>query len=312
MTDSELISLLWKYGHFRNPENDGSASFGVNETDLAALTVDDAAVKEAVQSYQRFQRPVLDGLSAMHHGRRSIADGSVGPATRDLLELPRCDVPDFVLSDEAIGSGRWGQCALDQFPSNNAVRVHWDTSRIPAFLSPVFDNEVWPNVVAHYGEIGMGLVRVENKPDANIACRFTVPQQESGNLRGNWIGLAIVGWSGIKCSEQIWALFDLNYRPANVVREWTTLVDHEIGHNMGLNHSSGGIMNPSIIRGLNGWVGDPSESILNQWFGGNPVEKPTPEPGPGPTPPGTGYYPDLLVVDESTGDKYRLFKQASV
>lgn len=314
MQDQEVIRLLWQYGHFRNPSYAAGPSAGVKESDLGMLTLNDAAVKEALRSYQHFQKPVLDELSAGIHGRRAIVDGEFGPATDQLLQMPRCGAADFVLTEEALGSGRWGQCAIDEYPDNHAVVVSWDTSKMPAFLQPVFA-QVWTNVVAAYAEIGIAFVRRDGDAKANLTCRFTVPQQEGGGRGGNWIGLAIVGWSGIRCSDSIWALFDLNYRPQNVLSEWTTLVKHELGHNMGLQHSSGGVMNPSIVRGLPvSWRGDPSESLLKRWFGGEPVvPKQPPVPGPTPVPPtGGGRIKDLLVIDETTGKKYRLFEQASV
>jgi hypothetical protein len=55
---------------------------------------------------------------------------------------------------------------------------------------------------------------------------------------------------------------------------------HELGHNAGLDHSRGGVMNPSIVSGLApSWAGDPSEPILNRYYGGEPIEQP-PVPGP--------------------------------
>lgn len=59
---------------------------------------------------------------------------------------------------------------------------------------------------------------------------------------------------------------------------------------MGMSHSRGGIMNPSITSGVftkSAWRGDPSESILKRWFGGVPVDLGgNPDPTPEPTPPG--------------------------
>lgn len=297
MQDREVIDLLWKYGHFRNPAYENGPSRSVSEDDLATLTLGDAAVKEALKSYQHFQKPVLDDLSSAIHGRRAIADGDPGPATEMLLQMPRCGAADYALTDEALGSGRWGQCAIDQYPDNHALVVSWDLSRIPAFLKPVFE-QVWRNVVTAYAEIGIAFIRRDGDPKAHISASFTVPQQEGGGRGGNWIGLAIVGWSGIRCSDQIWAMFDLNYQPQNIVSEWTTLVKHELGHNMGLQHSSGGVMNPSIIRGLPiSWKGDPSHSTLARWFGGEPVIlKDGPVPPPVPPTQGDGRIPDFEIT----------------
>lgn len=309
MTDQELIETLWRYGHFVNPDYANGPSRAVAEADLPNLTLNDAAVQEAVRSYQHFQRPVFDELAIAHHGRRGIADGEVGDATRELLEIPRCGQPDFVLTEEAIGSGRWGQCKLDQYPNNNAITIAWDTSRMPSFVQPVFD-QVWHNVFTAYAELGLALVREDGNGQANIRCRFTDPQRESGNLRGNWIGLAIVAWNGIRCSDSNWALFDEGYQPRNVVNEWTTLVKHEIGHGCGLQHSSGGVMNPSIVNGLPvSWRGDPSWSTLARWYGGEPIEN-QPQPPPPVPPTGNGYIPDLEIIYQ--GKPYRAFPKAGV
>lgn len=309
MTDQETIELLWKYGHFRNPEY--TLSHGVKEADLPGLAIDDPRVREAVRSYQHFRQQELDEFSIARHGRRSVADGEVGPATRDLLDVPRCGAPDFVLdeTDEALGSGRWGQCVPDDFPNNHAITIAWDTSRLPSFLQGSFD-QVWHNTYQSYAEVGLALKREDGNGQANIRCRFTVPQSESGNLRGNWIGLAIVAWSGIQCSQSNWALFSERYQPRNVVSEWTSLVKHEIGHGVGLPHSRGGVMNPSIVNGLPvSWRGDPSWSTLARWYGGEPIE--TDQQPPPPVPPtGDGYIPDLEIIYQ--GKPYRAFPKAGV
>lgn len=309
MNDRDLIETLWKYGHFINPAYAGGPSHGVTEADLPKLKLSDPAVQEAVRSYQNFQKPTLDALSAVINGRRAIADGAVGPATRELLEIPRCGAPDFALTEEAIGTGRWGQCKIDLYPQNNAITVAFDVSKMPAFLKAVFE-QVWANVFAAYAELGLALVREDGNANANIRCRFTVPTQESGNMAGNWIGLAIVAWNGIQCSESNWALFDLGYQPQNVVSEWTTLIKHELGHGVGLQHSSGGVMNPSIVRGLPvSWKGDTSYSTLAKWYGGEPIAT-GPQPPPPVPPTNSGYIPDLEIIYK--GKSYRAFPKAGV
>jgi hypothetical protein len=65
------------------------------------------------------------------------------------------------------------------------------------------------------------------------------------------------------------------------------LLCHEMGHNMNLNHTRGGIMNPSLSNKttFDGWTSsDPSWNTLVRFFGGEPVDNPDPNPGPNPDP----------------------------
>ena len=316
MQEQEIINLLWQYGHFRNPAYKLGPSAEIDEAAIKSgnLRLSDPEVREAMRSYQHLQKPVLDELTTLIHGRRAIVDGDFGPATEQLLLMPRCGAPDYVQAEELLGTGRWGACKVDLYPSNNAITVSWDLSRCPPHVKPLFE-QIWTRTVEAYAEVGLALIRTDGDPKANLTLSFTIPQQESGNLRGNWIGLAIVGWSGIRCSDSIWGLFDLNYNPANTLSEWTSLVKHEIGHNVGLQHSSGGVMNPSIVRGLPvSWKGDPSWSTLAKWYGGEPVVPKNPGPGPGPgpvpTPPGGGAIPDLEVIYK--GRAYTCFPKAQL
>jgi hypothetical protein len=79
--------------------------------------------------------------------------------------------------------------------------------------------------------------------------------------------------NGLDCKSRIWAKFDRAYRPGNLRREWGTLLKHEFGHNCGLGHSNGGVMNPYIIAGLpQFWPeSDPSYRLLVQRYGGKPI-----------------------------------------
>ena len=70
------------------------------------------------------------------------------------------------------------------------------------------------------------------------------------------------------------------------------LLLHENGHNWNLEHRSGNIMNPSILRTPTYWVKreggaityqDNSYPTLKRFFGGEPIDQPTPPPPPPPT-----------------------------
>jgi hypothetical protein len=313
MQDKDVIELLWKYGHFRNPENKDGASAGIGEGDLSTLTLNDVAVKEALRSYQHFQKPLLDSLAFSEHGRPAIADGESGPATDRLFEIPRCGAPDIEPAlMEATGSQSWPAGCLATWPQNHVVTISIDKSTMPAFLAADerFEKRIWPKVVAAYAAIGLLLVRHDGDPKSNLQARWGNSSLLGG---GSTIGLAIVP-SSTSCQMVIWCRYLNTYNPPD--SEHISLWLHEIGHNMRLGHTSGGagVMSPYIVAGLPGsWIGDPSFPILKKFFGGEPVSPPDTGPGPVPVPPtGTSPFKTLLVTDESTGKKYRLFEQASV
>lgn len=272
MTFRDIIQLLWDTGHFRNPGC--PETWGVEARDLDTLRLGDGVVVAAARSYQQFLSQSLEPLAARHHGRMPVCDGEIGPATAELMAQPRCGCPDFAAADSgaeaATGSGSWPPGCKPELAEHHAITVSVSERGMPAFLKPVFAT-VWANTDAAYAEIGLTLIRDDGNRAANIQVSFEP-------LSGSTIGLAIVG-RGQTCRTSIWAKFDPGYQPANVVREWTSLVKHELGHNMGLSHSQGGVMNPSIVPGLPvSWRGDPSEPILARWFGGQPV--PTDPQGP--------------------------------
>ena len=185
-------------------------------------------------------------------------------------EIALCGVPELAQVGDRplIGGGNWPGChGVGDFHS---ATVAFNMVGCPSHVRPHME-EIWRRVVAAYREIGLLLVRDDNNPRPNIAASW-VPQSDG------WIGLAIVG-SGQGCSDSIWCRYLASYRGGNtdeqIINQWTTLILHEIGHNCGLSHTSGGIMNPSLINGLPpSWAGDPSERTLRRWYGGQPVPQP--------------------------------------
>ena len=282
MTDREIIQLLMDTGHLCHPF--GKYVGEVPKEYASETPLSDPRFERALASYQDFMSECLDPLCITHHGRSARADGISGPATRELLELPRCGCPDYGEEvhaadvSAAVGTGSWKRC--HDVGDFHAANAYIDDKYMPAFLKSVWD-EVWERSAAAYAEIGLRWTRVENKSEANTIVSF-----ERG--RKSWIGLAIVGQNE-SCTSRIWAQFLASYNPSDTVAMWTELVLHELGHNASLQHSRGGIMNPSIMRGLAPtWKGDPSESILKRYYGGEPITPPAPDPPVPPTPPSPG------------------------
>ncbi|HWL09375.1 MAG TPA: hypothetical protein VNQ76_13285 [Planctomicrobium sp.] len=271
LTDQEIIRLLNSTGHLAMPFGKQQGVWPVDEEEKLSLQV--AEVREAVRSYQSMYSSTMEHLVAKHHPDRSsvqvIPDGDIGPATLELLGTSRCACPDYAqsIAEPALGSGNWKSChGIGDFHCAKVKLVN----SFPSFLAPVWD-EVWARVVAAYDEVGLRF-ELTNGNDYNTTIEFVNPN-------GGWIGLAIVGTGSLSCTSKIWSKYDRNFRPSNVLSEWTSLIKHELGHNCGLDHSSGGVMNPYIISGLPvSWKGDPSWSLLARRFGGQPVKSKNPTP----------------------------------
>lgn len=265
VTDTQLIDRLWQLGHFFSPE--ALAVDKVQEGDLGKLSVDDKVVKAAVRSMQTFMSPVMDHLTMKLGQPIGSYTGDVDEPTRLLMEVPRCGEPDFHDPDKlkAIGQGSWPQ------PCQKAgVKVHLNKSRMP---SQIQIDAVMADVVAAYAAIGLKLVFVNTAQEANIQVFWTP-------LIGSTIGIA--EFNNGSCSNQVTCKLDTGY--AGYMR---SLIAHEMGHNCNLQHTRGGIMNPSITPDPQpfGWhKTDPSYNTLVRFFGGEPIEQPTPPPPPNPDP----------------------------
>lgn len=219
---------------------------------------------------------------------------------RSHMSMPRCGHVDIIDADAMNGSGSWRAGCHSDWPKNHCVKIKFDYGRRPSWWEPVWDR-CWLLVRQAYADMGIVLQEAKSGEQVNIDVNW-----EPG--RG-WIGLAIVGRNQT-CNTRIWAKFDTRYKPGDLVNQLARLLAHEFGHNMGLSHSRGGIMNPSITSGTfkpTEWRGDPSEPYLRRWFGGQPVNigqppKPPTEP---PTPPTEGIINSGSVY-LSNGNTYSL------
>ena len=262
MNHEQIYDFLGRTGHLQYPK-------GVEQsvpTGPFSQAIKTAQGLKAVASFQEFEAELLDKYSLKYHNRSAMIDGEIGPATLKAMEAPRCGHPDYGPNVQpATGSGSWKSC--HNIGDFHSALVRINDSGMPSFLTPIF-KDVWDRVSASYADIGLAFTLTDNTPNTEVS--FV-------SRSNGWIGLAIVGQQE-SCSSQIWAKFLATYKPNNVLNEWTTLIMHELGHNAGLQHSRGGVMNPSIVQGLAPtWRGDPSEPVLVNYYGGVPITPDIPE-----------------------------------
>ena len=260
MNTNNVIQRLWDLGHFIKTD--------VTKDELPNVRLHDPSARIAIASY----RDIMD---------------SPETTLEELFAIERCGCPDYGI-EAANGRGSWPVGCHPEYPNNHAFAVYFNKSGMPSFWQPVFD-ECWLLVRQAYADIGIAFFETKEQSRANTVVTW---QRGAG-----WIGLAIVP-NGPSCRDRIWAKFDNRYRPGDLVNQLARLLAHEFCHNMGLSHTRGGIMNPSIVTGpfrANAWRGDPSESSLVRFFGGSKVDlhdidAPTPPdepepPAPDPEPP---------------------------
>lgn len=269
--------------------------------------------RDLMASLQNSDAQIDALVAAFHKGRTLIADGDVGPATEALLKIPRCPIPDFApppgatfdLGDPSLnkavetmqafatGTGGWPASGCDPLAAVknvHAIRVRIDPTRATS-TQKAYLQQACDAAAESYRDMGI-LVRYI-LTDPSIAAEIV---KWFENLLGG-----VIGWNEFvspgRCS-QIEGRLDIGYSPS----DWwmfAELEGHETGHGLGLSHTRGGRMNPSIIRTPNvrSWRGDPSEAALRRMYGGEPIILPTPGPSPIPPPPGG----QKIVIENSPG-----------
>lgn len=290
ITDKDLVQFLWDKGHFWNRGFPDTQN--VTQADLGVLKPTDKVVQLAVANFQKTDANLI-GLSMQHHNRLPIEDGDAGPATRELATLSRCPMPDhpppptasFSYSDPglqkavetyqewasatATGSGSWPAAGCD--PQNlgyHSIRINIDLARCPAKIK-AYMPESLKAVVAAYAAIGISLRYTHDGSDCEISKAFE-------SIPGSVIGYNEFPRPNT-CNQTINGRLDSDFQPD--MQDWANLECHETGHGVMLEHTRGGIMNPSLLRFWPlDWTTTPSYPTLKKYFGGEPLATTPPPP----------------------------------
>lgn len=283
----------------------------VKPADLAALKLEDPAIREGIRGLSRMMVQDYAVQHALKTGSTQPPfDGKADAAMMAVLETARCDVPDyppppgaqFAFEDSqvqevckvwqaspAVGGGNWPRC--HNIGDFHCVYVKVDETNRPSWMTDAILLQVMKNVQDAYAAMGQWVVYVNAQGKDYLTGKDESAQHVDTKMSwvrssSGWIGLAILTL-GLGCSDEIWQQFLGTYTggssDAAKITQWTTLVKHEHGHNSGCQHTNGGVMNPSIVNGLPiEWTAsDPSTPRLKSWYGGAPVVP----PGGTPTPP---------------------------
>jgi hypothetical protein len=307
----------------------------VQQSDLPNLTLESDAIVDALAWGSRMQQREYDVACMAHHDRDPHYDGECGPAMEHMLNINRCLVPDcappkeveFKFDDSALqsiaeamrddeveeaGRGNWKGCNGVGADFHSCI-VEINLTNIPREMTREVDGEqVFKTVLRHvqvaYAQQGLlFLFRVNGKDyltgkalEGRAQTEFSFVTRSNG-----WIGLAIVGQNQ-SCNSTIWLRLLATYSPGDYIRQWFTLISHELGHNCGSGHISGDpVMHPSI-RQNSPWLFRPQSGFWNylvRQFGGDKVDIPDGGPGEPPTPPEP---PPASVQEQLDAHEFRL------
>ena len=285
-TPTEIAQWLQQFGHAWGDENLRDIDAGR----AAMMDGSEADYRALVRSFQTLDANV-EALVGRRHRRELSADGDVGPATLEVMAYPRCAMPDFAPPPHASfhyddpelqaavesyqqfadeykgGSGSWPKGCDPQVPNYHSARANVMMGGASAHQKATWA-ECAKMVEKCLADMGHSIRHVlEGDPkDCEHDVRFQ-------SIAGSTIGFAYFPTPNT-CNQTVNARLDNGFNPrATVLAE---LYVHEYqGHSIGLQHTRGGIMNPSIGSPQNppSFKGDPSEATVRRYFGGVAIPK---------------------------------------
>lgn len=298
---SKVLIDAYQTGHAWNP-----AYPNLRNIDMAAVLKMDGSERDAKDMIASRQASDINAavLVAAFHGHRQIRfDGDIGPATIALVDVARCPMPDhppppnasFDYGNEDLnaavrsqqefaeyvgGTGSWPKGCDPDFPNIHSVVTFFDDRNASASQKSVL-TEALKFTEACEAEFGQHLRHVR-PPETYAKPQHAIQFQP---IPGSVIGYNYFPTPNT-CNQTVQGRIDSTFGASAITL--ANLLTHEYkGHGDGLQHTRGGIMNPSIIT-INplSWKGDPSESIKRRYFGGLPIPSDNPPPPPPPPTPG--------------------------
>lgn len=292
-----VARLLWAYqfGHAWNPAFPNGMN--LDEGRIAGMNGSEQDAKSLIASWQSLDANV-NRLVEAYHGRELQPDGIIGPASEAVMAMRRCAMPDYAPPPQArfsydnpdlqkavesyqryaaaSGRGSWPVGCDPLRKDVHSVVVGIDTSNASSFQKGIMA-DVLRYVEETEAEIGQSV--------RHVLSGAASPQHDVKfqNIPGGVIGFAYFPQPN-ECQQTVTARIDNSFDARLPVL--AELLTHEYkGHSDGLEHTNGGIMNPSIGSPTSraSWKGDKHEATKRRYFGGEPIPGPGPGPIPGPT-----------------------------
>jgi hypothetical protein len=300
MTDSEILVAAYQRGRAWVADPEFAELRNLDPTAVAKMDGSEHDAKLLVRSLQ-LSDANYDPLVLAFHQRLPEYDGSIGPATRALVDIPRCPLPDATPPPNATFhyEDRDLQKAVESMQAAAAfVGSYWkgcDAQRpdIHSLVIGIDAKNAPPNWLANKDKILEA--RRACAAEIGVSVRFVINPKAMEGLQQlqvfKYIAGGVIGYNYFpqsnSCGRISSGSLDTSYDPSDY-RLHANLGTHESeGHGFGFNHTRGGVMNPSILLVWPlSWKNDPSWNTAKSYYGGVPITGGEPPPPPPPPPPG--------------------------
>jgi hypothetical protein len=300
MTDSEILVAAYQRGRAWVADPEFAELRNLDQAAVAKMDGSEHDARLLVRSLQ-LSDANYDPLVLAFHQRLPEYDGSIGPATRALVDIPRCPLPDappppnavFFYEDPDLQKAVESMQAAAAFVGNYWKGCDSQRPDIHSLVIGIDAKNAPPNWLANKDKILAA--RIACAAEIGVSVRFVINPQSMEGLQQlqvfKYIAGGVIGYNYFpqsnSCGRISSGSLDTSYDPSDY-RLHANLGTHESeGHGFGFNHTRGGVMNPSILLVWPlSWKNDPSWSTAKSYYGGVPIAGGEPPPPPPPPPPG--------------------------